>query len=84
MRADEPILVAGGEQLRSGKAECRSLDPNQTALLAERAEVDELAGERAVKRDENSNGTPWFERHTPNSDRLRFLLLLPPWLGFCV
>jgi len=31
------------------------------------------------KADENSNGTPWFVLHKPNSGKLRFHLPSLPW-----
>src|SRR5437764_7750113 len=34
------------------------------------------------KADENSNGTPWFVLHRPNSDKLRFHLPSLPWHWF--
>jgi serine/threonine protein kinase len=60
----------------------RHLADNPEALAVKRQFVcKQLTIER---RDENSNGTPWFGPHTLNTDRLRFLLPSPPWLGFCV
>src|SRR5438445_3113089 len=34
------------------------------------------------KADENSNDTPWFALHRPNSDKLRFHLPSLPWHWF--